>query len=167
MNFLTKLTVVAHSCEKSSMFARVNIHCSKLDLSLRHKIVYTHTYTQQERMTDSVVSKVVMEAKVEERKKREEPTGRGSGGSKKTVMYLDMYKDGFTGAFVMNRAKYRGEKMGEPVRVAKYMFQCLEPNPPRGCDLEAAKRDPPRGRGWQRVARISKEFLQVSSKLLR
>jgi hypothetical protein len=44
----------------------------------------------------------------------------------------------------MNDAKYRRVSKGEPVRVAKYMFQCLEPNPPRGCDLEAAKRDPPR-----------------------
>jgi hypothetical protein len=49
---------------------------------------------------------------------------------------------------------------GEPVRVAKFMIQCIEPNPPRGCDMESAKRDPPRGRGWQRVARISKDFLQ-------
>jgi len=115
----------------------------------------------QARMAGPGPSKDLVEAKVEDRKKKEELMGRGSGGSKKTMMYMDMYKDGFTGAFIMNRAKYRGEKMGEPVRVAKYMFQCLEPNPPRGCDLEAAKRDPPRGRGWQRVARISKEFLQA------
>eukprot|EP00959_Pyramimonas_sp_CCMP1952_P111476 2331903-Pyramimonas_sp.AAC.1 len=111
-------------------------------------------------MSEPIPSKDAVDARGEERKKKEEPTGRGSGGSKKTMMYMDMYKDGFTGAFVMNRAKYRGEKTGEPVRVAKYMFQCLEPNAPRGCDLEAAKRDPPRGRGWQRVARISKDFLQ-------
>jgi hypothetical protein len=53
-------------------------------------------------------------------------------------------RDGFTGSFVMNEAKYRRVPKGEPVRVAKYMFQCLDPNPPRGCDLDAAKRDPPR-----------------------
>ncbi|KAK3266862.1 hypothetical protein CYMTET_24549 [Cymbomonas tetramitiformis] len=85
----------------------------------------------------------------------------GSGGSKKTAMYSNMYRNGFTGAFFMNKEKYRGEAKGSPVRVAKYMFQCLDPKPPRGCDLAAAKRDPPRGRGWQRVARISKEFLEL------
>jgi len=45
------------------------------------------------------------------------------------------------------------------VRVAKYMSQCLTPSQPRGCDGAAAAADPPRGRGWQRVARITKDWL--------
>ena len=83
-----------------------------------------------------------------------------SGGAKANRMWYGMYRDGFTGAFVMNAAKYRREKPGAPVRVAKYMSQCVEPNPPRGCDLEVARMDPPRGRGWQRVGRITREWLQ-------
>jgi hypothetical protein len=53
-------------------------------------------------------------------------------------------RDGFTGSFIMNKAKYRHEPDGEPVRVAKWMFQCIEPNPPRGCDVDAARSHPPR-----------------------
>jgi hypothetical protein len=44
----------------------------------------------------------------------------------------------------MNKGKYRHEAAGEPVRVAKWMFQCVEANPPRGCDVDAARSHPPR-----------------------
>lgn len=82
-----------------------------------------------------------------------------SGGSKAVAMWYNMFEQGFTGAFVMNRKKYAGEKRDSPVRVAKYMFQCIGPSPPRGCDTDAAKADPPRGRGWQRVGTITKDWL--------
>ena len=82
-----------------------------------------------------------------------------SGGSKAVAMWYNMFEQGFTGAFVMHRKKYAGEVKGSPVRVAKYMFQCIGPSPPRGCDTDAAKADPPRGRGWQRVGTVTKDWL--------
>jgi hypothetical protein len=59
----------------------------------------------------------------------------------------------------MNRKKYARERRESPVRVAKYMSQCVTPSPPRGCDTDAAKADPPRGRGWQRVGTVTKAGL--------
>ena len=83
----------------------------------------------------------------------------GSGGPKRTRLFRNMFKDGFSGDFIMTQQKYSKLARNSPIRVAKYMSQCISYNPPRGCDLEAAKADPPRGRGWQRVARITKELL--------
>ena len=85
--------------------------------------------------------------------------GSGSGGPKRTRLFRNMFKDGFNGDFIMTQQKYSKLARNSPIRVAKYMSQCLSDSPPRGCDLEAAKADPPRGRGWQRVARITKELL--------
>ena len=83
----------------------------------------------------------------------------GSGGPKRTRLFRNMFKDGFSGDFIMTQQKYSKLARNSPIRVAKYMSQCLSDSPPRGCDIEAAKADPPRGRGWQRVARITKELL--------
>jgi hypothetical protein len=83
----------------------------------------------------------------------------GSGGPKSTRLFRNMFKDGFSGDFIMTQQKYTKLPRNSPIRVAKYMSQCISDSPPRGCDLEAAKADPPRGRGWQRVARITKELL--------
>ena len=42
----------------------------------------------------------------------------------------------------MTQQKYSKLARNSPIRVAKYMSQCLSDSPPRGCDLEAAKADP-------------------------
>ena len=78
----------------------------------------------------------------------------GSGG-----WYSGMYAGGFNGDFVMSREKYRKLARNAPVRVAKYKIQCLDPNPPRGCDLGAATGEKPRGRGWDRVGLVNPRFL--------
>ena len=80
----------------------------------------------------------------------------GSGG-----WYSGMYNGGFTGDFVMAREKYRKLARNAPVRVAKYKIQCLDPNPPRGCDLSAASGAKPRGRGWDRVGLVVPRFINA------
>mmetsp|Transcript_43600 Transcript_43600/g.52740 ORF Transcript_43600/g.52740 Transcript_43600/m.52740 type:complete len:500 (-) Transcript_43600:385-1884(-) len=140
-------------------------------LAKHHSSTNTHTLEKEEKKEEK--KKEHKESKEENKKddkkedkkddkeEKDKTRSKSSGGSKSTQMYYNMFKDGFTGAFVMNKAKYKSESKGSPVRVAKFMIQCLDKSPPRGCDAKAAKLNPPRGRGWQRVARISKEFLAL------
>ena len=62
--------------------------------------------------------------------------------------YYGMYRGGFTGDFVMSKAKYKKLKRGGPLKIPKYKTQCLQGGARDDCDPVALRADPPRGRGW-------------------
>uniref|UniRef100_A0A061R6Q7 Beta-galactoside alpha--sialyltransferase 2 n=1 Tax=Tetraselmis sp. GSL018 TaxID=582737 RepID=A0A061R6Q7_9CHLO len=78
-----------------------------------------------------------------------------------------MYRDGFFGSFVMNQAKYSRYSDTEPIRIPKFKSQCAfdqwpsPSSPPRGCDTAAATGDPPRSRGYDRIAVAKPELLKL------
>lgn len=90
----------------------------------------------------------------------EAPPGPGPGGAAPSPKraakapagnYYGMYRGGFTGDFVMSRAKYRKLKRGGPMKIPKYKTQCLQGGARDDCDPVALRADPPRGRGWESI----------------